>query len=256
MRAVRFEDLRTGHKRIGFIDGDVIRCVQGSLETFWQITDETFAMTDVQLLAPCVPKQIICVSFNYKKHAAAFGAEIPQEPSIFAKAAHTVIGTNADIIWPRQVEELAFGVELGIVIKKKMKNVPASKVPKYILGYTCANDITARDLQRKERQWLRCKSFDTFCPLGPWLETELDPTNLSLRSWVNGELKQDAHTCNMVYNPYEILSYISQSFTLDAGDLVLTGTPVGSGLLNEGDEVKVEIEGIGSITNRVVMETD
>ena len=127
-------------------------------------------------------------------------------------------------------------------------------MPKYILGYTCANDVTARDLQRKERQWLRCKSFDTFCPLGPWLETELDPSDLSIRSYVNGVLKQDARTSNMIYNPYEILSYISQSFTLDAGDLILTGTPVGAGLLNEGDEITVEIEGIGKITNRVVME--
>ena len=122
------------------------------------------------------------------------------------------------------------------------------------MGYTCANDVTARDLQRKERQWLRCKSFDTFCPLGPWLETELDPSDLSIRSYVNGVLKQDARTSNMIYNPYEILSYISQSFTLDAGDLILTGTPVGAGLLNEGDEITVEIEGIGKITNRVVME--
>ena len=122
------------------------------------------------------------------------------------------------------------------------------------MGYTCANDVTARDLQRKERQWLRCKSFDTFCPLGPWLETELDPSDLSIRSYVNGVLKQDARTSNMIYNPYEILSYISQSFTLDAGDLILTGTPVGAGRLNEGDESTVEIEGIGKISNRVVME--
>ena len=135
-----------------------------------------------------------------------------------------------------------------------MKNVKAEYVTKYILGYTCANDVTARDLQRKERQWLRCKSFDTFCPLGPWLETELDPSDLSIRSYVNGVLKQDARTSNMIYNPYEILSYISQSFTLDAGDLILTGTPVGAGLLNDGDEITVEIEGIGKITNRVVME--
>ncbi len=254
MRCVRFEDPRTGHQRIGYIDGGIIRCVYGTLETYWQITDETYDLDDVQLLAPCVPKQIICVSFNFKKHAAEFGVEIPQEPSIFSKAAHTVIGPDANIIWPRQVEELAFGVELGIVIKKKMKNVKAKDVPKYILGYTCANDITAHDLQRKERQWLRCKSFDTFCPLGPWLETDLDPSDLALKSYVNGVLQQNARTSNMVYNPYEILSYISQSFTLDAGDLVLTGTPVGSGLLNEGDEVTVEIEGIGSITNRVIME--
>ena len=122
------------------------------------------------------------------------------------------------------------------------------------MGYTCANDVTASDLQRKERQWLRCKSFDTFCPLGPWLETELDPSDLSIKLWLNGVLKQEARTSDMVYSPYEILSYISHSFTLDAGDLILTGTPMGFGVMGEGDEVKVEIEGIGSITNRVIKE--
>ena len=254
MKCVRFEDKRTGNKRIGFIDGKVIRCVYGSLETYWQITDETFDMRDVRLLAPCVPKQIICVSFNYKKHADEFGVEVPSEPSIFAKAAHTVIGTEDNIIWPQQVKELAYGAELGIVIKKKMKNVKPEEVKDYILGYPCANDITAADLQRKERQWLRCKSFDTFCPLGPWLETELDPSDLAIKTYVNGVLKQDARTSDMVYKPYEILSYISESFTLDAGDLILTGTPMGFGELNEGDEVTVEIEGIGEITNYVTRE--
>lgn len=254
MKCVRFEDKRTGNKRIGFIDGNIIRCVYGSLETYWQITDETFAMDEVFLLAPCVPKQIICVSFNYQQHADECGAKVPSEPAIFAKAAHTVIGTGENIIWPKQVKELAYGAELGIVIKKKMKNVQPEQVKNYILGYTCANDITAADLQRKERQWLRCKSFDTFCPLGPWLETELDPSDLAIRTYVNGVIKQDARTSDMVYNPYEILSYISQSFTLDAGDLILTGTPKGFGELNEGDEVKVEIEGIGEITNYVVRE--
>ena len=134
MRCVRFEDKRTGNKHIGFIDGKVIRCVYGSLETYWQITDETYLMDEVTLLAPCVPKQIICVSFNYQKHADEFGVKIPHEPSIFAKAAHTVIGTGANIIWPKQVDEIAYGAELGIVIKNKMKNVDPQDVHKYILG--------------------------------------------------------------------------------------------------------------------------
>lgn len=254
MRCVRFEDKRTGNKRIGFIDGKVIRCVYGSLETYWQITDETFTMDEVHLLAPCVPKQIICVSFNYQKHADEFGVAVPQEPSIFAKASHTVIGTGANIIWPKQVTELAYGAELGIVIKKRMKNVEPQDVHKYILGYTCANDVTASDLQRKDKQWFRSKSFDTFCPLGPWLETELDPSDLSIKLWLNKELKQEARTSDMVYSPHEILSYISHTLTLDAGDLILTGTPFGFGNMHEGDEVTVEIEGIGAITNHVVKE--
>lgn len=254
MKCVRFEDKNTGNKRIGFIDGNVIRCVYGSLETYWQITDETFTMEQVQLLAPCVPKQIICVSFNYQKHADECGVSVPQEPSIFAKASHTVIGTNDNIIWPKQVKELAYGAELGIVIKKRMKNVEPQDVHKYILGYTCANDVTASDLQRNDQQWFRCKSFDTFCPLGPWLETQLDPSDLSIRLWLNDELKQEARTSDMVYSPYEILSYISHILTLDAGDLILTGTPMGFGNMNVGDKVTVEIEGIGSITNFVIKE--
>ncbi len=254
MRCVRFKDKKTGTKRIGFIDGKIVRCVYGSLDTYWRITDEVFNLQDVQLLAPCVPKQIICVSFNYKAHADECGVSVPQEPALFAKAAHTVIGTDADIIWPKQVQELAYGAELGIVIKKRMKNVKTEDVPRYILGYTCANDITASDIQRKEEQWLRCKSFDTFCPLGPWLETDLNPSDLEIKLWVNGELKQHGRTSDMVYSPFEILSYISQNMTLDAGDLVLTGTPMGFGTMNEGDEVAVEIEGIGRITNRVIKE--
>lgn len=254
MKCVRFMDKDSGTKRIGFIDGNIIRCVYGSLDTYWRITDETYPLSSVQLLAPCVPKQIICVSFNYQAHADECGFAVPQEPALFAKAAHTVIGTGENIIWPEQVQELAYGAELGIVIKKKMKNVKTEDVHKYILGYTCANDITAVDIQKKEVQWLRCKSFDTFCPLGPWLETELDPTDLEIKLWVNHELKQHARTSDMVYSPFEILSYISQNMTLDAGDLVLTGTPVGFGRLHAGDQVSVEIEGIGKLTNTVVKE--
>lgn len=254
MRCVRFETKKDGAKHIGFIDGDIIRCVYGSLDTYWRITDETFNLEDVNLLSPCVPKQIICVSFNYKAHADEFGVDVPSEPSLFAKAAHTVIGTGENIIWPKQVKELAYGAELGVVIKKRMKNVKTEDVHKYILGYTCANDITASDIQRQELQWLRCKSFDTFCPLGPWLETELDPSDLEIKLWVNGVLKQHGRTSDMVYSPYEILSYISQNMTLDAGDLVLTGTLVGFGTMNDGDEVSVEIEGIGKITNIVTKE--
>ncbi len=251
MKCVRFENKRTGTKHIGILEGEVIHGVYGSIDTYWRITGDTFALKDIQLLAPCVPKQIICVSFNYQAHAEECGAEITPEPSIFGKAAHTVIGTDAHIICPQEVKDLGYGAELAVVVKKRMKNVKVEDVPKYILGYTCANDITARDIQRKESQWLRCKSFDTFCPLGPWLETELDPSNIEIKLSVNGEVKQCARTSEMLYNAYEILSYISHSITLDAGDLVLTGTPVGSGSLHVGDEVTVEIEGIGKISNRV-----
>ena len=223
MKCIRFE--ANGNKRIGFIDGDVVRTVYGSLETFWRITDEVFRLEDVKLLAPCVPKQIICVGFNYRSHAEEFHAEVPKEPMLFSKAAHTIIGDGAAIVYPWQSKEVVYEAELGVVIKKRMRNVKPEDVKDYILGYTCANDVTARDLQLDDVQWLRSKSFDTFCPLGPWLETDLDPTDLSIKTYLNGELKQNGRTSDMVYNPYEILSYISESMTLDAGDLVLTGTP-------------------------------
>ncbi len=254
MKCVRFEDLRTGKQCIGFIDGEKIRRVQGTLETFWQITDDVYDPSEVKLLAPCVPKQIICASFSFLKHAEEVDIDLSREPGIFAKAAHTVIGTGENIVKPEIVHELAYGAELAVVIKKRMKNVEPEDVHKYILGYTCANDVTATDLQRKEMQWLRSKSFDTFCPLGPWLETDLDTSDLRIRAWLNGELKQDASTKDMAFSPNEILSYISKSFTLDAGDLVLTGTPKGSGQMQVGDEITIEIEGIGSIKNRVVEE--
>lgn len=249
MRCVRFEV--ENKAKIGVIEGDKVRTVYGSLDTFWQLTDEVFPLAHVQLLAPCVPKQIICVGLNYREHAKEINMEVPAEPVLFTKAAHTVIGPDAAVIYPPQTKELFYEAELGIVIKKKMKDVSPEEAHNYILGYTCANDVTARDLQLREGQWLRSKSFDTFCPLGPWLETELDPEDLAIKLYLNGKLKQDARTSDMVYNPYEILSYISQSMTLDAGDLVLTGTPFGTGEMQPGDEVVVEIEGIGRQRNFV-----
>ena len=254
MKCVRFENKRTGTKHLGILDGEVIHGVYGSIDTYWRITGDTFALKDVQLLAPCVPKQIICASFNYQAHADECGVQVTPKPSIFGKAAHTVIGTGAQIICPKEVKDLGYGAELAVVVKKRMKNVPIEEVPKYILGYTCANDITARDIQRSETQWFRSKSFDTFCPLGPWLETELNPADIEIKLSVNGQVRQQARTSEMLYNAYEILSYISHNITLDAGDLVLTGTPVGFGSLHPGDEVTVEIEGIGKISNRVVAE--
>ena len=170
---------------------------------------------------------------------------------MFGKASHTIIGMGDTIIYPPQTNKLVYEAELGIVIKRKMHNITPDQASQYILGYTCANDVTARDLQLQDKQWLRCKSFDTFCPLGPWLETSLDPQDLAIKSYLNGELKQEARTSEMVYTPYELLSYISQNMTLDAGDLILTGTPHGDGEMHPGDTVAIEIEGIGRLENIV-----
>ena len=249
MRVVRFTV--KGQDRIGVIEEDNVRVVYGSLDTYWRLTDDVYPLKEIKLLAPCVPKQIICVGFNYKAHAEEMDTNVPPEPIIFSKAAHTVIGPDAPIVYPEQSKKVVYEAELGIVIKRKMKNISPEEAHKYILGYTCANDVTARDLQLAEGQWLRSKSFDTFCPLGPWLETSLEPKDLAIKTYLNGELKQDARTSDMVYDPYAILSYISQSMTLDAGDLILTGTPVGNGEMHPGDEIVVEIEGIGKLKNFV-----
>ncbi|MEG0798348.1 MAG: fumarylacetoacetate hydrolase family protein [Acidaminococcaceae bacterium] len=252
MKCVRFK--AKGKARIGIIEGTTVRAVSGSLDTYWRMTDEVFELEDVKLLAPCVPKQIICIGLNYRAHAEEINMAIPSEPVLFTKAAHTVIGPEEAILYPRQTKKLVYESELALVIKKKAKNVTPEEAHNYILGYTCANDVTARDLMTQEGQWLRSKSFDTFCPLGPWLETELDPTDLSIKLYLNGELKQDARTSQMLYNPYEIVSYISQTITLDAGDLILTGTPCGNGEMQVNDEVIVEIEGIGQLRNVVKSE--
>lgn len=249
MKCVRFEV--ENKAKIGVLEGDQVRKVQGSIETFWQLTDEVFPLAEVRLLAPCVPRQIICVGLNYRKHADELKMSVPPEPVLFSKAVHTVIGPDAAIVYPPQTKKLSYEAELGVVIKKKMKDVSPEEAHNYILGYTCANDVTARDLQFRDGQWMRSKSFDTFCPLGPWLETELDPTDLAIRLYLNGKVRQDDRTRQMVYNPYELLSYISKNMTLDAGDLVLTGTPAGCGEMRVGDEVAVEIEGIGCLRNTV-----
>ena len=249
MKLIRF--LFDGEEQFGAVENDVIRIAEGNMFSDFTVGNQTVPLAQVKILPPSQPSKIVAVGLNYREHSEEFGETVPEEPKLFLKPPSAVIAHGEAIVRPPQSERVDYEAELALVIGRRCSKISAADAEQYILGYTCANDITARDLQRKELQWLRSKSFDTFCPLGPWMETKLDPTNLSIKSWVNGELKQNANTKNMVYNPYEILSYISRSFTLDAGDIVLTGTPVGSGLLNDGDEVKVEIEGIGSITNYV-----
>ena len=226
MKCVRFIEHGGEKAHIGFIDGNVVRVVYGTLETYWRVTDETYPLDNVQLLAPCVPRQIIWAGFNYPDDFKKFGYKDlaqPDHPALFCKAAHTIIGTDANIIYPKQTKKLVYEAELGVVIKKQMKNVTPEEVKDYVLGYTCANDVTARDLQTTDYQWLRSKSFDTFCPLGPWIETDLDAIDLLIRSYLNGELKQEVRTSEMHYNLYELFSFISLNMTFYDGDIVLNG---------------------------------
>ncbi len=216
---------------------------------------------DVQILAPVVPVNIIAIGLNYRRHARESKMELPSRPLIFLKASSSVIGPDQAIIIPKEApDEVDYEVELAVVIGKLAKNVSEADALDYVLGYTIANDVSARDCQlRIDSQWARGKSFDTFCPLGPWLETELDPADLSVKTLLNGQVMQDSSTKDMIFNVQHLISYCSHNMTLLPGTVILTGTPEGVGFarkpavyLKDGDTVELEIEGIGRLRNRVV----
>lgn len=211
-------------------------------------------LTDVSLLPPCDPRAIVCVGKNYAKHIAEMGGDassLPTEPGLFLKAPNTLSGPGDPIPYPDWTNELHYEGELAVVIARAMTNVAAEDALAHVLGYTCAIDVTARDKQRSDLQWARGKSADGFCPIGPWLETELDPTDATVRTFVNGELRQDGHTSDLIFPVAEVLAYISRFLTLVPGDVVLTGTPDGVGPLAVGDEVEVRVSGVGSLTATV-----
>ncbi|MBK7153806.1 MAG: fumarylacetoacetate hydrolase family protein [Sandaracinaceae bacterium] len=203
------------------------------------------------LRAPLAPGKIVCVGQNYRKHAAELGKPVPEEPLLFLKASSSVIGPGEPIRTPPESERVDHEGELGVVIGKRMVDVRAEDTLAHVFGYVGANDVTARDLQRKDVQFTRAKSFDSFCPIGPFVETDLDPTNVGIRVMVNGALRQDGHTGDMVFPVPELLAYISAVMTLLPGDLVLTGTPAGVGPLVSGDVVQVALSGLGLLTNPV-----
>lgn len=205
----------------------------------------------VRLLPPTQPSKVILVGLNYRDHARELDMKIPQEPIIFLKPPTTVIGHQDTIIYPKSVTRLDYEAELALVIKKEAKNIPPAKANQYILGYTCLNDVTSRDLQKKDGQWTRAKSFDTFCPIGPWIETDCDPNSLRITLWLNNALKQDSSTRNFIFPVEKLVSFISGIMTLYPGDVISTGTPAGVGPMNPGDRVGVGIEGVGTLVNTV-----
>jgi 2-keto-4-pentenoate hydratase/2-oxohepta-3-ene-1,7-dioic acid hydratase in catechol pathway len=208
---------------------------------------------EVRLLAPVLPSKIVAVGKNYAAHAAEMGGEVPSEPMIFLKPSTSVIGPGDRIDLPEQSEQVEHEAELAIVIGRLCREVPLRRVPEVVLGYTCANDVTARDLQRTDGQWGRAKGFDTFCPLGPWIVTDLDPADLAISCRVGDDVRQDSRTSQLVRSVPELVSWISNVMTLLPGDVILTGTPAGVGPLADGDRVSVSIENIGTLTNRVAL---
>ncbi len=235
-----------GVPTLGILKGD-------PLYAGFELAGRKIPLDDVRLLAPVIPRsKVVCVGINYRRHAAELGGDVPDEPLIFLKPNTSVIGPGEPILYPSQSTDVHYEGELAVVIGRICRDVSAEDASKVIFGYTIANDVTARDLQAKDGQWARAKGFDTFCPLGPWIETDLDPSNLQVSTALNDEPKQDGHTSDMVFSVPDIVEYVSSFMTLLPGDVILTGTPEGVGPMDVGDSVSVTIEGIGTLTNRVM----
>ncbi len=218
-----------------------------------RLTGSRHRLADVRLLAPVIPSKVVAVGRNYADHARETGGDPPPWPVLFLKPSTSVCGDGDVIRYPvAQSQRVDYEGELAVVISRLCRDVPAEQAPGVILGYTCANDVTARDLQERDGQWTRAKGFDTFCPLGPWIETDADPADLELTTTVNGEIRQHARTSALLRDVNSLVAYASSVMTLLPGDVLLTGTPAGAGPLKAGDEVCVTIENIGTLTNRVV----
>ena len=210
-----------------------------------------YAMDEVRILPPCTPTKLVCVGLNYSDHAKELNQQVPAEPVLFLKPLSSIIASGDHIIYPKQSKRVDYEAELGIVISRRTHQVSAEKAKEHILGYTCFNDVTARDLQPIDVQWTRAKSFDTFAPMGPYIVTDVDPSNLSVTSRLNGAVKQNGNTKNMIFDVYKLVEFISGIMTLETGDVIATGTPAGVGPMQKGDTIEIEIEKIGTLTNKV-----
>ena len=250
MRVIRYE-LKEGRSKpkYGWLLGDKVGEISGNPFGRYRRKEAETPLSDVNLLAPTEPSKILCVGRNYVEHAKELGNEVPKVPLIFMKPPSSIISSGDTIILPQQSSQVEHEGELVAVIGKRGRNITAENAKKHILGYTVGNDVTARDLQRSDELWTRAKGFDTFCIFGPWIDTEFDPADAVLTVRVNGQMRQMASTRDMVFNVGVIIAYISSVMTLEPGDLIFTGTPSGVGALTDGDEVSVEIEGLGEIRN-------
>lgn len=253
MRLVRF--VRDGKAAYGILEEDLILGL--GVPPFRGVyrTGEAFPLDAMRQLAPCMPTKIIALGMNYRDHAAELGLPLPEEPLIFLKPSTAVIGPEADIVYPAMASRVDYEAELAVVIGRPARKVSEQAARDHILGYTAFNDVTARDLQKKDGQFTRSKSFDTFAPLGPWIETEIDdPDHLEVEAYLNGERRQHSNTGNLVFGVFKLVSFISQIMTLLPGDVIATGTPGGIGPMQPGDTVEVRVEGVGTLRNRVVAE--
>ena len=217
------------------------------------LTDKELRLPEVRLLAPVLPRsKVVGIGKNYAAHAAEMGGEAPAEPMMFLKPNTSVVGPGDPVFYPRQSSDVHYEGELAVVIGRICRDVAPERVAEVVYGYTVANDVTARDLQKSDVQFTRAKGFDSFCPLGPWIETELDPSDLRLQTHLNGDLVQDGTTKDLIFDVPTLVAYVSSVMTLLPGDVILTGTPEGVGPMQVGDEVEVTVAGIGSLSNKVV----
>jgi 2-keto-4-pentenoate hydratase/2-oxohepta-3-ene-1,7-dioic acid hydratase in catechol pathway len=257
MRFVRYQ-LKTDNPGYGWVletsDGLLVGPIEGSPLGEFRRLEATIPIDTVRLLAPLEPGKLLCIGRNYVAHAREHGADVPEVPLIFLKPTSAIIGPDDAIILPPQSQQVEHEAELVVVIGKSGRWISPEEAANYILGYTIGNDVTARDLQRRDGQWTRAKGFDTFCPIGPWVNTDFDPADSMITCLVNGAMRQMASTRDMVFNIRQLIAYISSVMTLQPGDLIFTGTPAGVGPLNPGDIVEISIEGLGVLNNPVVSE--
>ena len=253
MRFIRYQT-KNQPPAFGWVQDNQVGALEGSPLTEFRRLPATLPLESVRLLPPILPSKIICVGRNYVEHAREHGNEVPDVPLIFLKPPTSLIGPGAAILLPPQSERVEHEGELVIVIGRGGRHIEPADAADYVLGYTIGNDVTARDLQRRDNQWTRAKGFDTFCPLGPWIDTEFDPTDALLTCHVNGEMRQMGSTHDMVFQPPQLIAFISSFMTLEPGDVIMTGTPAGVGPLLPGDTVEVKIVGLGSLSNPVAAE--
>jgi 2-keto-4-pentenoate hydratase/2-oxohepta-3-ene-1,7-dioic acid hydratase in catechol pathway len=247
-----------GNVAFGAVEGEgepaglVLDIIKGIPYTDFELSGTKVPLSKVRLLPPVLPNKVVAVGRNYADHAAELGNEVPQAPMTFFKPTTSVIGSGDPIEYPTFSQDVHYEAELAVVIGRLCREVPRERVKDVIFGYTCANDLTARDTQKAEKQWARAKGFDTSCPLGPWVETDLDPADLTVQCTVNGEQRQLGRTSEMIRSIEDLIVHITEAMTLLPGDVILTGTPAGVGPLGIGDEIAVTIEGIGTLTNKVI----
>ena len=250
---IRFSTTGDTNPWYGYIEGETVHAMDGAPWLDSRASGKIFDLKAVRLEAPVEPSKIICIGLNYHAHveASQSATEAPEYPLIFLKPPSSIIAPEEKIVHPEASQRVDYEAELGIVIGKKAKNVSEEEAEDYIFGFTCVNDVTARDLQKKDGQWSRAKGFDTFCPVGPWIVTELNYRDVLVEGILNGEVMQSGRTSLMIFNIPFLISYLSSVMTLNPGDLIPTGTPAGIAPMKSGDEIEVKIEGIGSLRNRM-----